>query len=75
MLANIKCVMAPTMTPLICDFMALLSRAWIGLQHHVFREVNNITDGLAKRGVMQRSSLVKYAQCPTFVNNPYIWDL
>ena len=24
---------------------------------------------------MQRSSLVKYAEYPTFVNNPYIWDL
>ena len=24
---------------------------------------------------MQKSNLVKYAQCPTFVINPYIWDL
>ena len=24
---------------------------------------------------MQRSNLVKYAQCPTFVIDPYIWDL
>ena len=63
------------MVPLICDCRARLSRAWTVLPRHIFRETNNIADGLAKRGVMQRNSLVKYAQCPTFVINPYIWDL
>ena len=63
------------MVPLICDCRARLSRAWTVLPRHIFREANNIADGLAKRGVMQRNSLVKYAQCPTFVINLYIWDI
>ena len=63
------------MALLICDCRALSSRAWTVLPCHIFCKANNIADGLAKRGVMQRSNLVKYAQCPTFVINPYIWDL
>ena len=59
---------------LICDCRALLSRVWTVLSHHIFREANSIVDGLTKRGVIQKNSLVEYAQCPTFVNNPYIWD-
>ena len=63
------------MVPLIWDCRALLSRAWTVLPRHIFREANNIADGLAKRGVMQRNSLVEYVQYSTFVINPYIWDL
>ena len=63
------------MAPLICDCRTLLSRAWTILSRHIFHETNNIAHGLAKKGVMQRSSLVKYAQCPTFVINLYIWDI
>ena len=42
------------MTPLICDCKALLSKAWTILPRHIFREANNITNGLAKRGIMQK---------------------
>ena len=64
--------MAPTMAPLICECRALLSRVWTVLPRHIFRESDNIADGLAKRKVMQRSSLVEYTQCPTVVTYPYI---
>ena len=67
--------MASAMAPLIYEFRALPSRVWTVLPRHVFCEANNITDGLVKREVMQRSSLVEYAQCPTFVTYPYVWDL
>ena len=67
--------MAPAMAPLICECRVLLSRVWTVLSRHIFRKSNNIADDLAKRKVMQRSSLVEYAQCPTFVINPYIWDI
>ena len=63
------------MAPLICDCKTLLSRVWTVLPHHIFREANSIVNGLSKRGVMEKSSLVEYAQCPTFVINLYIWDL
>jgi len=64
--------MSPVMAPLICECRAILSRVWTVLPRHVFHEANNITDDLAKREVMQRSSLVEYAQCPTVVIYPYI---
>ena len=68
-------ITALAIAPLICDCKTLLRRAWTVLPRHIFHESNSITDSLAKREVMQRSSLVEYAQCPTFVTYPYIWDL
>lgn len=63
------------LAPKICDCSALLSKALTVLPRHIFCEANNIADSLAKRGIMQRSSLVKYAQRPTFVINPSILNL
>ena len=52
--------MAPALASLICVCKALLSRAWTVLSRHIFHEANSFIGGLAKREVIQRSSLVEY---------------
>ena len=63
------------MMPLICDCRKLLEQDWEVRVQHIYHEVNECVDTLAKRRTHQRNLLTVYSTCPSFVYVCYVRDL
>ena len=63
------------MMPSIYDCRSLMDQDWEVQVQHIYREVNECADALAKWGTHQRNILSVYSNCPSFVYLYYVRDL
>ena len=74
-LTNYNASYPTNMMPSIYDCRSLMDQDWEVQVQHIYREVNECADALAKWGTHQRNILSVYSNCPSFVYLYYVRDL